>query len=367
MLFLIMLLFSFELTFLIVFALLQLPQFGKAPSGTLRRRIRLSQNYKGGKFVNLEPTSIMLKTGDYFSFIKKFFLKRNADAKPKGRLPGVKIDLHALDRKENILVWFGHSSYFIQQDGKRFLIDPVLSGYAAPFAFAMKNFAGSNEYSAADIPDIDYLVITHDHYDHLDYRTAKALIPKVGKVITGLGVGAHLHHWGYNEADITELDWHEEQQLDEGFTIRGLPSRHFSGRTFFRNRTLWCAFALTAPNRKFFLGGDGGYGKHFKMIGTKYGPFDIAILENGQYNESWRYIHAMPEETAQAATDLGAKLLMPVHWGKFILSVHSWDEPIRRITKAAAAKNIPLLTPRIGEKLTLDHPTHSTAWWEEVK
>ncbi|HXK38375.1 MAG TPA: MBL fold metallo-hydrolase [Candidatus Paceibacterota bacterium] len=362
-----MLLFSLELTFLIIFAILQLPQFGKAPGGRRKSRMLQSENYKRGKFHNLEPTPMMIKTGDQIDIFKKFFFKNVGDAKPKTRMPGVKIDLHAFDPKANVMVWFGHSSYFIQQDGKRFLIDPVLSGYASPFSFAVKNFAGSNEYSAADIPDIDYLVITHDHYDHLDYHTAKALKGKVAMIITGLGVGAHLVHWGYKESQIKELDWHEELKLDEGFTIRALPSRHFSGRTFFRNRTLWCAFALSTPNKKFFLGGDGGYGKHFKMIGEKYGPFDVAILENGQYNESWRYIHAMPEETAQAGLDLGAKLLMPVHWGKFILSIHSWDEPIRRITKAATAKNIPLLTPRIGEKINLDHPAHTHPWWDEVK
>ncbi len=362
-----MLLFSFELAFLLGFGILQLPQFGKVPKGTRRARMRASPHFAFGKFQNLEPTPMMLKNAGRWDIFKKFFIKNVDNAKPSTRLPSKKIDLQQLDPTENVLVWFGHSSYFLQAEGKRFLIDPVLSGYASPFAFAVRNFLGSNDYTIDDIPPIDYLIITHDHYDHLDYRTVKALRSRTGRVITGLGVGAHLERWGYKEKDITETDWFDHILLPNDITIDATPARHFSGRTFRRNETLWSSFVLTTPKRKIFIGGDGGYGRHFKKIGDTYGPFDLAILENGQYNESWRYIHSMPEETAQAALDLRAKLLMPVHWGKFILSVHSWDEPIRRITVAAAEKQIPLLTPHIGEKINLDNPAPTHPWWDEVK
>jgi L-ascorbate metabolism protein UlaG (beta-lactamase superfamily) len=217
-----------------------------------------------------------------------------------------------------------------------------------------------------EIPSIDYLFITHDHWDHLDYDTLVKLKPKIKTVITGLGVGAHLERWGYDENSIIEKDWDEEIILENGFSVNTAPARHFSGRTFKRNSTLWMSFILNTPSMKIYIGGDSGYDDHFAKIGNKYGPFDLAILENGQYDKNWRYIHMMPEEVVQAAVDLKAKILLPVHWSKFSLSIHAWDEPILRIVKEADMKGVSLLYPMIGEGVDLKERIQPVPWWENL-
>jgi L-ascorbate metabolism protein UlaG (beta-lactamase superfamily) len=181
-------------------------------------------------------------------------------------------------------------------------------------------------------------------------------------VITALGVGAHLQAWGFDPADIVESDWGEEIRL-EGLTVYAAPARHFSGRTFQRNTSLWLSLALITPVQKIFIGGDSGYDGHFRMIGEKLGPFDLAILENGQYNDYWKYIHMVPEETVQAALDLKAKRLLPVHWAKFSLSLHAWDEPIIRLMAEAKRKGVSVLHPMIGEAVYLDKENRFTEWW----
>lgn len=159
-------------------------------------------------------------------------------------------------------------------------------------------------------------------WDHLDYQTVSRLKPKVVKVITSLGTGAHLEYWGFGAEQIIEKDWNESDELDSGFVIIATPSRHFAGRDFKRNQSIWASFVLQTPSKKIFIGGDSGYNTHFVKIGTDHGPFDLALRECGQYNNAWRYIHMMPEQTVQAAIDLKAKMLMPVHWGKFALALH---------------------------------------------
>ena len=261
-------------------------------------------------------------------------------------------------------MWFGHSSYFLQVDGKRILVDPVFSGSASPVSFTTKAFRGSDVYTVEDLPAIDYLFITHDHWDHLDYKTVLQLKSKVGKVVTGLGTGSHLEHWGYDKAMIIEKDWNEEIVLNNGFVVHTTPARHFSGRNLKRNTTLWTAFVLQTPTKKLYLGGDSGYDTHFTDIGDQFGPFDLAILECGQYSEYWKYIHMMPEETVQAGIDLKAKCIFPVHWGKFSLSLSEWDDSIKRVTAEAHKKGMPLIHPIIGEAVNLDQLTESVRWWE---
>ncbi len=340
-------------------------QLGKKASGDRLERILKSPNYRDGAFQNLEDTRMMTSDRSMASSLWEFLTRKIPHAQPEKALPSQKTDLLKLDPKENALVWFGHSSYFLQIDGKKFLVDPVFSGHASPFPFMIKSFEGSDVYKAEDMPEIDYLVITHDHYDHLDYKTVQNLKSKVKKVICGLGVGEHLESWGYDPKVILEGDWNESFELAPGFSLTLLPTRHFSGRTFKRNQTLWTSYALKTPTSNLFLGGDGGYGKHFKMIGEKYGPFDLVMLENGQYNEDWRYIHMMPEETYLAALDLKAKKLLAVHSGKYILSKHSWDEPLKRIS-AADERNL-LITPMIGEKVKLGDPKQTfVKWWKLI-
>jgi L-ascorbate metabolism protein UlaG (beta-lactamase superfamily) len=346
---------------------MQHPKFGKKPSGSRLVRIQNASNYKDGQFQNQSLTPDLAEGATYTKVMTKFFFGKDKRSKPSQPLPSQKTDLKNLDPAENVIVWFGHSSYFLQVDGKTMLVDPVFSGYASPIPATTRAFAGSDVYSADDFPNIDYLFLSHDHWDHLDYETVVKLKPKVRKVITGLGTAQHLEYWGYNIADITELNWDEAAVLDNGFTVHAVTGRHFSGRSFKRNRAVWTAFVLQTPSFKLFLGGDSGYDHHFKTIGQEHGPFDLAILECGQYNEYWKYIHMMPEEVVAAAQDLQAKRLMPVHYAKFDLSVHAWDEPVIRVTNEAERLGVPVATPMIGEKVSLSN-THQTftKWWEGI-
>lgn len=345
---------------------MQQPQFGKAPDSDRLERIKNSPNYRNGKFQNLSYTPDLKEGVSYYTVIKDFFFGKSKRNIPAIVLPSVKTDLHALNPDKNVLIWFGHSSYFIQADGKKILVDPVFSGNASPVKFTTKSFKGSDVYTAEDMPEIDYLFITHDHWDHLDYETIIKLRPKIKKVITGLGTGAHLERWGLAKSIIVEKDWNEEVVLDPGFAVNTTTARHFSGRGFKRNGALWLSFVLTTPGMKIFLGGDSGYGTHFKEIGDKYGPFDLAILECGQYNEYWKYIHMMPEEVVQATLDLKAKVLVPVHWSKFSLALHDWDDSIIRVLRESKKKNVSVVNPMIGEEVDLKATGVYTNWWEKV-
>jgi L-ascorbate metabolism protein UlaG (beta-lactamase superfamily) len=349
-----------------VFAFVQQPKFGKLPSGERLERIKKSPNYRNGEFQNQNPTPVMAEDANYFSTIKEFFTAK--DKRPTGEIPSTKTDLSNLDPSEDVLVWFGHSSYYMQLDGKKILVDPVLSGAASPLAFTMQAFKGTDPYAADDIPEIDYLFITHDHWDHLDYKTVLALKPKIKKIICGLGVGEHFEYWGFDANKIIEMDWNKEILLDSSLKVHSIPARHFSGRRSQANATLWTAFALQTPSLKIFIGGDGGYDNHFAEAGKTLGGFDVAILENGQYNKSWPNIHLMPEEAIQATKDLKAKRLFPVHSSKFALANHSWDDPLKRITELSDPLSPGLITPMIGEKVFLaDRKQKFTYWWEGLK
>ncbi len=340
-------------------------QFGKLPSGKRMDRIKQSSHYIDNQFYNINSTPTFTEGISKYEMIRDGIFKINKRKAPGTSLPSIKTDLKNLDPEKNLLIWFGHSSYFLQIDGKKILVDPVFSGHASPFSFMVKSFKGSNIYTPKDFPEINYLFITHDHWDHLDYQTLMKLKLKVGKIITGLGTGAHLEHWGFERNKIVELDWFDQTVVDSGFIVAATPGRHFTGRTFKRNQTLWCSFVLQTPSKKIFIGGDSGYDTHFAKIGSEYGPFDLALLECGQYNKSWKYIHSMPEQTVQAAIDLKTKFLMPVHW-KFALALHSWDEPIIRITNEAHRLNVPIIHPMIGELVDLNIFCEKDEWWKEL-
>jgi len=341
-------------------------KFGKSPEGKRLERIQKSVNYKKGSFQNQSKTPVMAEDVSYFAVMKDGLFNRSKRNAPKDILPSKKVNLLTLDPETDVLVWFGHSSYLMQIDGKKILVDPVLSGHASPFSFMVKSFNGSDVYSPGDLPEIDYLFITHDHWDHLDYKTVLKLKPKVGKVITSLGTGAHLESWGFTPEQIIEKDWNESAVLDSGFQVTATPARHFSGRGLKRNLAIWASFVLQTPTKKIFIGGDSGYDTHFAKIGAEHGPFDLALLECGQYNKAWKYIHLMPEETVQAAIELKAKTLMPVHWGKFALALHAWDEPIERVTKEAHRLNVQILHPMIGELVDLNDSVVQAEWWKGI-
>jgi len=343
---------------------MQHPKFGKKATGTRLQRMQASPNYKDGKFQNQSFTPDLAEGATYFKVFRKFFFGKDKRNRPAQPLPVQKHDLKNLKPLDNVLVWFGHSSYFMQVDGKTLLVDPVFSGSASPVSFTTKAFKGTDVYGVDDFPEIDFLFISHDHWDHLDYETIVNLQPKVKNVVTGLGNGAHLERWGFNPDIIHEGDWYEEISLPNGFMAHVVPGRHFSGRSFVRNANLWGGFVLKTPTFNLLLGGDTGYDSHFKTIGEKYGPFDLVILECGQYNEYWKYIHMMPEEVVTAAHELGAKKLMPVHYAKFALSVHSWDEPIIRVTTEAEKQGMPIITPIIGQIVNLNEDNVFAKWWE---
>ncbi|PWG82446.1 MBL fold metallo-hydrolase [Pararcticibacter amylolyticus] len=353
----------------IIFFYMRHPQFGKAPAGKRLELLKKSAHYKDGKFQNAHFTPTVTEGYSMSGVIFDFIFRKFPRTRPAGSIPSVKTDLKNLPPSDNVLVWFGHSSYFIQLDGKRFLVDPVFSGNASPIPNSNRSFKGTDVYSAEDMPEIDFLLITHDHYDHLDYPTVMKLKPKIKQIVCGLGVGEHFEYWKFESSKIIEKDWNESVVLDDNITLHTAPARHFSGRSFTRNNTLWLSFILQTPGLKLYLGGDSGYDTHFAEIGKRFGGFDLALLDNGQYNLAWQAIHMLPREGLQAAKDLHTKRLFPVHSSKFKLANHPWDEPLRTITELNEKEHhIPLVTPRIGEIVRLNDSTQTfTKWWEHVK
>ena len=349
-------------------AFLMHPQFGKQPQAARLERIKKSPNYKNGQFQNQSITPAITEGYSYYTVFKEFIFNKDQHRRPIDSLPSKKTDLKSLSRDSDLVVWFGHSSYYIQASGKRFLVDPVFSGSASPIKSTTRSFTGTDIYTADEIPDIDCLIITHDHWDHLDYETMKKMRPRIKQVITGLGVGEHLEYWGFDPKIIAEKDWYEEINLGDSTSVCLTPARHFSGRLFKRNQTLWSSFVLKTPTSKIFIGGDGGYDKHFAEIGKRFGAFDLAILECGQYDKKWKYIHMMPEEVLQATKDLNASKLMPVHWGKFQLANHSWDSPINTISSLCKNDGTPIITPMLGEISYLHQNANpSDGWWKKLK
>ena len=339
-------------------------QFGKNPSGAHREIVNQSLNYKNGKFDNLLPTRMIPKDVSVMDMMKDYF-KTPSDRIPQQIIPSVKTNLNEILSDKPVITWFGHSSYHIFADQKSILIDPVFSGHASPFPFMVKAFKGSDIYSATDFNNIDILILTHDHYDHLDYKCLIQLKTKVKEIVCSLGVAAHLVYWGFDRKIITELDWWESTSI-AGITLTATPARHFSGRLARRAQTLWSSFVLQTRNHQLFLGGDSGYGDHFNEIGKRFGGFDLALLECGQYNTKWPMIHMMPEETVQANIDLRSKMLLPVHWGKFALAFHSWNEPVKRVTARASQLSVEFTIPKIGQSFTMGEKGFIADWWTAV-
>ncbi|HEY0177224.1 MAG TPA: MBL fold metallo-hydrolase [Pedobacter sp.] len=345
---------------LLVYIVLHLPVFGRLPQGARLDRIMLLANYQKGALNNLSFTPIKPEGVTYGAIIRAM-IKGNPDKIPAHTLPHAVPDFNPVAGTR--LTWFGHSSYLLQVDMLNILVDPVFSPSTSPFSFiGNKNFEGTDFIRPEDLPELDVLLITHDHYDHLDYQSILKLKGKVKQFVTSVGAGEHLERWGIPAGQITELAW-GEQAIVSGLEFTAVPARHFTGRGFKRNQTLWSAFVLRTAQYKLFLGGDSGYDTHFKEIGEQYGPFEMAILECGQYNKLWPDIHMFPEQTVQAAKDLKAKVLMPVHWGKFSLALHDWNEPIFRVTKSAAEQHQQITTPLLGQTVILGDNYPDNKWW----
>ena len=335
-------------------------RFGRLPQGTRLERILASPNYRNGAFRNL-PSSYVppLRPDDGRGGVwSALFRKTALRLVPKaGEIPVVKTDLLNLARNRDVFVWFGHSSYFLQLGGIRVLVDPVFH-VASPVAFLLgEPFPGTDIYKPEDIPDVDVPLITHDHWDHLDYNTVTALHDRIGKVVCPLGVGEHFERWGFAPEKLSELDWNETATLTcaggHAVTFHCLPTRHFSGRGFVRNQSLWASFLVTIASRRVYFGGDGGYDERFRRIGARFPAIDLAFLENGQYNLRWPVVHTLPDELAAAMRELGALRYVTGHHGKFCISTHPWDEPFANEKAAAAAANVNLTIPRIGDVIAI--------------
>jgi L-ascorbate metabolism protein UlaG (beta-lactamase superfamily) len=268
---------------------------------------------------------------------------------------------------DNSLVWFGHSAFLIKLKGKTILVDPSLSSHASPIWLVTKAFPGTTGFTAADLPDIDYLLISHDHWDHLDYPTIKALKARTKLIILPLGVGAHFERWGFPPDQIREGDWWESFTVADGLTITLIPSRHFSGRSLTWNKSLWTGFLLEGGGMRIFYSGDGGFLPQYAEFGEKLGQVDLAIMECGQYDRRWANIHMTPEETVRAAGLMKAKAIMPVHSGKFTIANHTWDDPFIRFNYAVKKTDMQSITPIIGQVVDLTSlQTSYPEWWTIV-
>ena len=338
--------------------------FGRLPDKISREKIKKSKHAKNGKFHNVYPTVQMTAENGFLCAMADFLFVRHPDRKPGKPLSAVKTDLKSLSKNQDMMIWFGHSSYFIQLNGLHFLVDPVFSKSASPVPFYISAFKGTDIYRPEDMPDVDFVIITHDHWDHLDYPTILKIKDKTKRFITGLGVASHLRRWGVDKDKISELDWDESVSFNET-NIDCLLARHFSGRSVFSNRTLWASFLIKTADYKLYIGGDSGYDDHYKEIGDKYGGVDLALLECGQYDKNWREIHQFPEQTVRAALDLQAKAVFAGHNSKFCICNHPWFDPLTNIVRLSKEQPFLLLTPKIGEVVNLQETKPAlSAWWE---
>ncbi|RZA03510.1 MAG: MBL fold metallo-hydrolase [Sphingobacteriaceae bacterium] len=346
---------------------------GRKPHGDALARLDTMPNYKNGAFRNLpnferdtfsRPTNstIARRRRGALGMLKSM-MNRPKQTKPVMRVPSVETDLKVQAGDKPTVVWFGHSSVLIKTKQGNILIDPIFSGNAGPLPFFMKAFKGTTDYNVKDLPPIDVLIISHDHYDHLDYRTVRKLRKRVKMVVVPVGVGSHFRYWGYDPKKITELNWHQSVQLPDGIQITATPAHHRSNRTLEQNKTLWASYVINADSYQLFYSGDGGYGSHFKDIGKRYGPFDLALMECGQYNPNWSQSHMHPTQTAQAAVDLQARIMQPVHWAKFAEAYHPWSDPVRLLLPTAEKLGVNVSIPRIGEPYTLGESAKKEVWW----
>ncbi len=341
------------------------PEFGAKSEGLRLEKIKSSENFKNGKFQNLTETDV---SGDmnYTKTLSEYFT--NGNKVPDWSIPVNKISSETISKTSDSttkITWFGHSALLLEIDGKKIFLDPMLGDVPAPHPFlGAKRFNDTLPLAIENIPNMDAVLISHDHYDHLDYGSIKKLKDRVGHFYVPLGVGAHLISWGVAEEKITEMDWWESTSFS-GIQLTATPSRHFSGRGVTdRFSTQWSSWVIKGKKDNIYFSGDSGYDSHFKEIGNKFGPFDLAIMECGQYDAQWPLIHMMPEETVQATIDVKGKILLPIHWGAFKLGLHSWTDPIERVTIEAASKNIAIATPIIGEAVTVGEPIPTSEWWK---
>lgn len=345
------------------------PAFGGTPTTEQKETYQQLDNYIDGKFINAVPTRVFVNPSDTpsMSNTSAFEVK---DRNPAGPISVSTIDWDQISSENDSLTWLGHSAFLLNIDNKKLLIDPILGSVASPVSFV-----GINRYEYSEdimlnlideMPPIDAVFITHDHYDHLDYQSIVKLNSKVSHFFVPLGCSAHLIRWGVPEEKITELNWWEETEY-QGLTVALTPSRHSSGRDPFSiDTTLWGGWVILGSKTRIYTSGDGGYGPHFKQIGDKYGPFDITLLEGAQYDRRWPDIHMTPEQSVQANLDVNGETMMLMHWGAFTLANHAWNEPIERALKEANEREVNIIAPQIGETVLLDSDLQMppNPWWD---
>lgn len=338
------------------------PQFGARDKAFSIDKMVQSKHFDGEIFENLEGA---LSNSISLSTMRRYFGSPNRE--PDWLIPVQQRQLEAFQAQDprTRLTWFGHSAVLLEIDGKRVFIDPMLSSVPAPLPWlAGKRFNPRLPLKVDDIPALDAIVVSHDHYDHLDYQTIARLKERTQRFFVPLGVGSHLHKWGVPADKIVELDWWESAKVDT-VEFTATPAKHFSGRGLTdRDTTLWASWVIIGTASRLFFSGDSGYTDSFKEIGERYGPFDLAMVECGQYDRDWSNVHMFPEEAVQTNQDLNSELLLPIHWGAFSIAAHTWDDPIKRATEAARRQGVRIATPMIGETITLGEAVPSSRWWE---
>jgi L-ascorbate metabolism protein UlaG (beta-lactamase superfamily) len=346
------------------------PQFGARMQGARLERAQANPHYRDGRFVNVVPES-PTSLADLREYAVGQFAGDEVRVPPQP-LPVLAIDAAALaappaaDRLRAF--WLGHASVYVEIDGVRMLLDPVFAEHASPLAAGPKRFHPP-PIALAELPRIDAVLVSHDHYDHLDMVAVQALAARGTRFFVPLGIGAHLERWGVAPGQIEEMEWWQQRTLG-GVEVVSTPTRHYSGRGLSdRSATLWSSWSVLGPRHRFVYTGDTGYSAHFREIGERLGPFDLAFVKIGAYGPgaAWSDIHMPPEQSVQASRELRARRMFPVHWSTFNLAFHAWDEPIRRAVAAARQGGVEIVTPRLGEWVDADAAFASTAWWEAVR
>ena len=335
------------------------PRFGAEPSTT--GAIASSPHYWDGAFHNSIETPVLSDGSSMPEAFLRSLTTKTKDPRPAKPLTSIKADLKTLS--DNTVVWLGHSTFFMKVSGLKILIDPVFSPYASPISMSNRAFDGTTPYQASDFPPIDCILISHDHWDHMDYPSILALKDKTRYFLCPLGVEAHLLRWGIGEAKIKSLDWGESVDLTTDYRIRSIEARHYAGRSLHQNNTFWCGYLIETPQKRILFSGDSGYGHHFKALGKKLGPIDLALLDCGQYNSRWQYIHMHPSQAYEATNDLQAAAILPAHVGKFSLAPHPWYEPFELLSQYDWSER-KLLTPVIGAPLSLTQSSKTDFWWK---
>ncbi len=350
---------------IIVFLVLNFwPPLGRKPNKHDRENYASrASNYKDGKFQNEAHFELIHNTNE-----KNIFLSTK-ESTPKETLKAEKPTFLENPTNEDLTItWFGHSTTLIQMSGLNILIDPMFSNYSSPLQGVGPKRFSEIPMEIEELPNIDIVLITHDHYDHLDYKSIKKLKDKASIFIVPLGVEKHLESWGVKKSNIQNLAWWEEYRIGD-LTVALTPAKHYSNRSInARFNTLWGSFVLMNEKYKIYESGDTGYGKHFQEIYEKYGEFDLVLLDAGQYNTMWPNVHMFPEESVQAALDLHAKVAMPIHWGTFSLSSHPWDDTVERFVAVSKEASLTKITPNLGHTVNYNEYNLYTNnnWWKEI-